>query len=158
MTTSRSSNSGRYEERWDIYTKDSRKLRIGLRDHQNVIFIDLTIFKSDDNKELIPLTFSEFLLIPKEEVLKKLSSSEAQVRDILNGKRKISIRYSKVTNGEESSLLLNLLKFSGDSNEWKVQHHIKITMQEFQLFSACIPEIIEEVGKKMFNNIELSIN
>jgi hypothetical protein len=128
---------------WDIGISSKRKICIELQTNQDQIFILLKLVRSGIVDDTIPLTLSEFFLIPFNAIAKTAINTDLTGWIIPNGRRKLEIFLA----GKDH---LNIMLFEyEDEGIWKIQHEIQLTTKEFHLVRSYLTAIHDSVSNSL---------
>ena len=127
-----------------------RKIKVGLKTYEDLEFLHLKLVKLGQDSTTIRLTMVELQQISNMEIEKFEVGSTWRIS---NGKRKVDV--SLLSNGEFTSMQISSVKYH-EEGEWKVIDSIPLSMEEYQLLMACVPEILTHLRvppRPIFNKL-----
>lgn len=137
MTSSSSStiNPSYFRDTWDLLMSQKRKLRVGIRTNNGVLFVHLKLLNHKKSNEVLHLTLAELELLQQKATI----TGALEAWSISNGRRRVE--WSLLAVPHVVTLRQQRLN---DQDEWFVQNEMELSREEFDLFTACIDDILKQ--------------
>ena len=130
-------NSSYFRDTWDLLMCQKRKLRVGIRTNNGVLFVHLKLLNHKKSNEVLHLTLAELELLQQKATI----TAALETWSISNGRRRVDWSLLDVPH----VVTLRQQKLN-DQDEWFIQNEMELSREEFGLFTACIDDILKQAN------------